>query len=146
MLVSASVPCRRSWGCWHAPRRIRIPLSQLVLPSSIHFSRFIIETFTMFNWQSEKIVAFTRVPGSDESEELLGESERPYVDSTRGPPSRTSLWIIVIIILTVTAITSAVIGAWADRMLLIDPNRYSVQHISQFCMVQLLLCMNWILD
>ena len=100
----------------------------------------------MFNWQSEKIVEFTRVPGSDDSEELLDESERPYVDSTRGAPSRTSSWIVTIIILTVTAVTSAVMGAWADRMLLINPDRYSVQHISQFCTVQLLLCMNWILN
>ena len=123
-----------------------IPLSQLVLPSSIRFSRFIIKTLAMFNWQSEKIVEFTRVPGSDDSEELLDESERPYVDSTRGAPSRTSSWIVTIIILTVTAVTSAVMGAWADRMLLINPDRYSVQHISQFCTVQLLLCMNWILN
>ena len=133
----ANVPCGRSWGCWHASRGIRI-LPSPFLPSPIHSSSFIIEALAMFNWQSEKIVKFTKVPGSDDFEELLGDSERLCVDSPRRAPSRTLSWIITIIILTVTAVTSAGIGAWADRMLFIDPDRYSVQHISQFCMIQLL--------
>lgn len=100
----------------------------------------------MFNWQPETLVKFTRVPGSDDSEELLGESERSFVDSTRSAPSQTSSWIVKFIVLTVTVVTSAVIGAWVDRVLLIDPDRYSVRHISQFCMVRLLLDMIWILN
>lgn len=100
----------------------------------------------MFNWQPKNIVKFTRVPGSDDSEELLGESEKPFLDSTRSAPSHTSSWIVKFIVLTVAVVTSAVIGAWADRVLLIDPNRYSVRHISQFCMAQLLPDMIWILN
>lgn len=103
------------------------------------FRRFEVEALTMFTWQLEKTVEFARVPDSEDSEELLGESETSSVGSRRREPSRNSCWIVTVIILAITAVTSGMIGAWAGRTLLLDPDRYSIQHTSHFCMVELLI-------
>ena len=88
----------------------------------------------MFGWWAEKDLGFKPVPDIEETEEFLSNSERSSLDfrsswaTTRGPT-----WLVVVVIVIVTAVSSAALGVYASRTWLLDADGFSIRHTSQHC-------------
>jgi hypothetical protein len=98
-----------------------------------HSSSFRFWLIRMLFWKTNKDVKFERVP-SEDSEKLLPDMEgssgvaRPPLAVRNGVS-----WLVAAVMVTVTAVVSGLMGAWAAQQSHLDADAFSIRHTSQHC-------------
>jgi hypothetical protein len=87
----------------------------------------------MFGWKIEKDVKFQRVP-SEDSEILDSDPERSSTDARPARAAHNGVsWLGATIMVTITAVVSGSVGAWAAQQVRLDADAFSIRHTAQFC-------------
>jgi hypothetical protein len=96
-------------------------------------AKLIFESIKMFGWNPGEKPKLERVP-SEDSQTLLSASERSSVDAHRVTGAHNGIsWLAAGTLVTVTAILSALLGAWAAQRGRLDADAFSIRHTSQYC-------------
>lgn len=108
------------------------PVTSDLLRAS-HPSRFRFWLIAMFGWKTKGDVYFERVP-SEDSEKLLSGTQRSSVDSHPPQAAHNGVsWLAAAVMVTVTAVVSGLVGAWAAQQGRLDADAFSIRHTSQHC-------------
>ena len=87
----------------------------------------------MFGWKTKEDVYFERLP-SEDSEKLLSDSQRSSVDAHPPQAAHSGVsWLVAAVMVTVTAVVSGLVGAWAAQQGRLDADAFSIRHTSQHC-------------
>lgn len=91
----------------------------------------------MFGVRTEKQSKFEQVPEPEDCERLLADSERSSIDSSPSKPvSQGPSWLVTAVTVFLTAVLSAVFGAYTSQLVRLDADAFSIRHISQYCTLQ----------
>jgi hypothetical protein len=101
--------------------------------SEPHLYELMFGSITMFGWNAREKVKFESVP-SEDSETLLLASERSSVDAHRVAAAHNGIsWLAAGMLVAITAILSALLGAWVTQRSRLDADAFSIRYTSQYC-------------